>query len=241
MSFFRPAAAVEVAALEGRLLLAAEPPSAPPVAWMDGHRLRVVGAATEDFISIRLDAEHRNVEVVWGSDLASPTHVDPFARAVVRRIDVAGGAGNDIIQALESDVPFSLPLLISGGTGSDTLKGASGRDRIRGGDGDDVIFGADGDDRLFGDDGEDVIRGDTGRDRIFGGAGNDEIDFLKSAKLPEMDPNNYALYGDFGHDRIDGGDDDDAIEITTYRNKGRDHVRKSGGHDLLVDKNPYSS
>ena len=78
---------------------------------------------------------------------------------------------------------------ISGGPGDDLIYG----DRNDGGSGDDLIYGNDGDDRIFGGNGDDLIYGDAGEDSLLGGGGNDRIE------------------GGTGRDLAHGGLDDDTI------------------------------
>ncbi|HEX8913476.1 MAG TPA: DUF4347 domain-containing protein, partial [Humisphaera sp.] len=96
----------------------------------------------------------------------------------VQRVVVAGGAGNDDIDASGLN---GLPVEIDGGTGNDTIKlgsGASTESVISGGSGNDSITVSGGGNlRVEGDDGNDTIDASaaTGPLDIDGGAGNDTI------------------------------------------------------------------
>lgn len=83
---------------------------------------------------------------------------------------VDGGAGNDSLDASLGDST------LRGGTGNDTLRGESGNDTLDGGDGDDHIRGGAGNDTLHGGAGNDQLFGEDGDDVLDGGAGNDEFD-----------------------------------------------------------------
>src|SRR5207253_4518260 len=73
---------------------------------------------------------------------------------------IYGLAGGDTISADGT----SIPVVIYGGDGNDTLTGGSG---------DDIIFGGAGDDVITGGAGNDFLIGGMGKDRIVGSAGND--------------------------------------------------------------------
>ena len=70
-----------------------------------------------------------------------------------------GGGGNDLLQN-----KTSLPSLLLGGAGDDTLLGGSGSDSISGGTGNDVLSGGRGNDLLDGDEGKDTLSGGRGSD-----------------------------------------------------------------------------
>ena len=77
------------------------------------------------------------------------------------RVVIAGGAGDDVIDARKMAVGVE-------------LLGGGGNDVLRGGRGADVVLGGDGDDTLCGGDRRDVLIGGPGADRI-GGGGDDDI------------------------------------------------------------------
>jgi len=91
-------------------------------------------------------------------------------------------AGDD--QAVVSSA-ISIPVVMRGGPGRDTLVGGSGPDKLSGGNGTDKLIGRDGDDflaggngrdALLGGRGDDVLRGGTGADVLSGGWGEDRLD-----------------------------------------------------------------
>ena len=129
-------------------------------------------------------------------------------RKPVKRIQVHGGAGNDVIE-IGPGLPSST---LYGDGGNDTINGGDGNDRLWGGPGDDRIDGRLGRDLIYGEDGADVLFGGDRPDTIYGGAGNDTI---------VGGPGNDKLWGDGGNDNIDGQD-------------GRDTIIGGSGADSLI-------
>jgi Ca2+-binding RTX toxin-like protein len=78
----------------------------------------------------------------------------------IDRVVVAGGAGNDHVDASAFDVPVE-------------LYGGPGNDRLTGGSAADILVGGTGDDRMAGNGGRDLLIGGRDRDRIFGDAEED--------------------------------------------------------------------
>lgn len=74
--------------------------------------------------------------------------------SAIERIQLSGGAGDNLLDARQS----SVPVFLSGGAGNDTLLGGSKADGIVGGDGDDVLSGGGG---------NDVLEGSAGTDYLF--------------------------------------------------------------------------
>jgi hypothetical protein len=93
----------------------------------------------------------------------------------LKRINISGLEGNDLILIDPSQGAISLPTNIAGGSGNDTMTGGSGPDLLQGGRGNDVIRGAAGADVLEGHAGNDVLYGGDGRDRLYGNAGADTL------------------------------------------------------------------
>ena len=91
----------------------------------------------------------------------------------------------------------SIPTLLIGGDGSDTLIGGSGKDRMYGGPGSDDLYGGGNDDQMRGGAGDDTLTGGAGHDRLFGQAGND---FLNGNRVAWDRPES---------DQLDGGADND--------------------------------
>ena len=104
-----------------------------------------------------------------------------FAAKGVKRIDVFGSSGNDVIRLGDA---LTKPTTVWaraghdtvwGGDGGETIYGGDGNDEIHGGSGDDLIYGYNGDDRLWGDGGADRLEGNSGKDRLDGGGGVDKL------------------------------------------------------------------
>ena len=148
--------------------------------------LTVKGTGASDTIALRLRAgDPGTIEIDVGDD-GSPDF--SFDRSRVAAIDVAAGAGDDIVRIDDSNGAFTdaIPTAIDGGPGNDTLSGGTGAETLIGGDGNDTIDGNGGNDVAFlggGDDtfvwdpgdGSDTIDGQDGNDAmIFNGAGADE-------------------------------------------------------------------
>ncbi len=87
------------------------------------------------------------------------------------RPTVTGGAGSDYLKGSDRGE------FILGRAGNDTIEAGGGDDIIRGGAGDDQVDGGDGDDWISGDRGDDILRGGAGAD-IFvtrAGVGHDRV------------------------------------------------------------------
>lgn len=89
--------------------------------------------------------------------------------ADVKRMALAGGAGNDTLIGYASDD------LLMGNDGNDSLSGEAGNDLLDGGAGADSLRGGAGNDRLSGGAGADNLQGGSGSDTLHGGAGNDVL------------------------------------------------------------------
>ena len=89
---------------------------------------------------------------------------------------------------------LTMPLVLNGGLGNDSLTGGMEADRIDGSDGDDFASGLGGNDVLVGGLGQDALRGGGGSDLLVGGEGND------------------SLFGQGSPDTIDGGAGVDFID-----------------------------
>src|SRR5829696_3477346 len=107
-----------VESLEQRRLLSAS---------LHGGLLAIKGTSSAD--EIEIEVEHGTVMVTI--DGASQT----FTLADVRRLRAVGGQGDDNIHFNTAGDSLSLPMLLIGGAGDDTLVGASGDDNIKGGGG----------------------------------------------------------------------------------------------------------
>ena len=156
----------------------------------------------------------------------------------IRLIRIRGGGAADTITVDQTNGSFTIPALISGGGGDDTITcgdepdrvfGNAGSDSINGGGGNDQLFGGasadalvggDGDDYLAGQGGHDLMQGDAGQDTlhdaagpdtVFGGAGADvfQIHSLKREKANDFDKAEDKLRLIAAPGRFTNNDDDD--------------------------------
>jgi hypothetical protein len=114
----------------------------------DGSRLRVIGGASGEKITVRGDTIQLGAK---GGEVAMED---------VSLLTIEGGGGGDTV---------------TGGNGDDTIRGGPGRDRLRGAGGDDRLFGGHERDRMWGGGGRDRLAGGTGTDVCEGGADRDEL------------------------------------------------------------------
>ncbi|MFC3074927.1 calcium-binding protein [Shinella pollutisoli] len=84
---------------------------------------------------------------------------------------VSGGKGSDTLKGNGS------ANVLKGNAGNDTLDGKAGNDLLSGGTGNDRLLGGSGHDTLRGDSGSDKLYGGTGRDTLYGGSGKDTFVF----------------------------------------------------------------
>jgi Ca2+-binding RTX toxin-like protein len=144
----------------------------PQFVRIDGDTLYVEGTHRADIITVGHDYNtSASVRVAVNGRVVSHIPV-----AGIKRIRVAGGAGDDQIVVgpetrdgmafIPEFVALSIPLELYGNDGNDTLVGADGPDTLDGGAGNDELAGGDGNDLLRGGPGRDTIRGNAGVDSI---------------------------------------------------------------------------
>lgn len=168
--------------------------------------------------------------------------------ADVRSLLVTGGAGVNVFD-LRSVTTTSFPLLtsvivtcgtgndtvygsafaddIQGGDGNDTFRGYNGNDTLRGGNGRDVLYGGNGNDVLSGDADNDLLYGERGDDTLNGGAGNDTLHGDNSG---DAISGNDALSGGAGADQLNGYGGTD----TLIGGADNDMLRGGNGNDILI-------
>jgi hypothetical protein len=93
----------------------------------------------------------------------------------VKRINISGLAGNDMLLIDETNGVIDVPVNLAGGNGNDTLGGGSGPDLLQGGRGNDLIRGGAAGDVIEGYYGNDTLYGGSGKDNVYAGAGTDTI------------------------------------------------------------------
>lgn len=162
--------------------------------------LFIFGDAGNNFaVAVSSDSDP---EVLVVSDAGRHT----FNKSEITQLTFIGYGGDD---TFTNDT--SLPALMLGHAGNDTLTGGSNDDVIVGGDGDDVLNGRAGNDRVVTAAGTDIARGGNGDDSIFGSSGLNE------------------LHGNAGNDTIYGGNDVDTI----FGGDGIDQIFGLGGDDII--------
>jgi Ca2+-binding RTX toxin-like protein len=131
---------------------------------------------------------------------------------------VLAGQADDRIK-----VASSLPTVLCGG---------SGRDTITGGAGNDIVAGAAGDDQLSGGIGDDILRADTlaGQEGSTASLCTADVGSANGSNTLQGGPGSDLLVGDDGRDVLDGGPDAD-IE---FGRPGDDTLEGGDGEDLLV-------
>ena len=172
-----------------------------------------------------------------------------FTASNFSSIYIRGSAFNDYLKITEN---VSLPAIIYGRAGADTIYGGEGNDQIDGGDGatvpnpngfgniqvgnviqgrggNDYIYGGSSDDTLFGGAGDDRILGGPGLNLIYGEDGNDT---LVGGNRGD------GMFGAAGDDSLDGGDGGDYLDggagnDTLLGGTGNDRLNGSNGVDSL--------
>ena len=121
----------------------------------------------------------------------------------------AAGDGTDIETNYFKNIER---LVITGGSGDDTITGGDGFDRLYGGDGNDTLNGGDGSDNLSGEDGNDTLNGGDGRDWLYDGAGDDTLNGGDDNDTLSGGAGDDWLYGGAGDDWLDGEAGDDTLD-----------------------------
>jgi Ca2+-binding RTX toxin-like protein len=134
------------------------------------------------------------------------------------RVAVTAFAGNDTVSGAGGAVTgtaFSLPLVVWGGAGNDTVVGGTANDFLQGQGGTDSVKGRQGNDRAGGGLGTDSVRGANGNDILRGRADKDH------------------LVGGPGSDQLFGGTGDDSLK-TKDTVEGNDTGRGGSGTDTCL-------
>jgi Ca2+-binding RTX toxin-like protein len=117
----------------------------------------------------------------------------------VSRIRVSLGDRED-----SAELAVSLPVSLSGGFGTDTLRSGDGADVVTGDDGRDSLFGGGGNDQVNAGDGNDFVAGGPGDDLLLGELGLDRLEGEDgSDNLRSRDGLADALICGGGYDRVD--------------------------------------
>lgn len=172
--------------------------------------LDVGDTLTDHFTVTTIDGTTQEVTIaIHGASDADPNDFDNLATGTTVVSDppfIYGTPGHDSIAG-----GGSIPQIVYGGAGDDTLNGTgvndtifsgSGNDTIKGNNGDDVIYGGSGRDDIDGSNENDTIIGGFGPDQLTGGNGNDVFAYLSVA---DSRAGRFDTITDFrsGTDRID--------------------------------------
>ena len=178
------------------------------------------GAGTADRVS-----EQGNTNVVVNLlQLTSPLLGTDNALAV-ERFELTGGSGANLLDARLS----SLPVLLNGGTGNDTLLGGGFIDEINGGSGNDIISGAAGLDTLNGGSGTDVVYEKANRNFTINGL---QLTFLATGTETAISVEGFALVGGNGANTLDARLS--RVPVTLLGGLGNDTLLGSNLADVLV-------
>jgi Ca2+-binding RTX toxin-like protein len=154
------------------------------------------------------------------------TTVNDLASSTVVRIEMNGGAGNDVL----GNVSYK-PSIIRGGAGEDILFGGDDVDQLYGDDDKDTLYGGFGNDLIWGGTGNDSLYGGVGDDVILGEVGNDLLSGMQG---------NDRLYGGSENDQLFGGEGLDGLFGGVGYNQlqgesGADRFLYRSGFDSIVD------
>ena len=130
--------------------------TSPVTSAVTGGTLLVTGSRGDDRIDVKLARNGTEIRVV-----ADGTEIGAFDLASVSRMHISGWAGDDHIVIGRT---VTVPALLDGGAGDDTLVGGGGPS---------VVLGGPGDDDLTSGDARTVVIGGAGRDRLRGGGADD--------------------------------------------------------------------
>ncbi|HAA52172.1 MAG TPA: hypothetical protein DCE43_20815 [Planctomycetaceae bacterium] len=225
--------------LEDRTLLSAS------TVWANGTLS--VSATAGEAISVSTDSTS---SVVVSIDGTNDDSLPVIPAGLVERIEINGGDGDNLINLVDvraalfsfvdSSTGETLPIVINGGDGHDTITGSTdlddvisggnGDDVINGGDGNNQLDGGDGNDSLAAGDGDDVLIGEDGQDTLMGQAGMDTLDGGNGNDSLLGHEGSDSIDGGHGNDTIYGGDDNDLLN----GNDGRDSISGGTGDDSLT-------
>jgi len=203
----------QIETLETRRLLAA------PVVTVSSCTATVTGTDGDDNIAVSYVIQSQTVMLQFTLNDSQDT-ADP---AVVNKIVINSGAGNDTISVLPSatDSQPVIPASVDAGIGNDvittsnandTIDAGAGDDTVFAGLGDDSVFGGDGNDKILGNDGHDTLSGGANKDTILGGLGNDRLNGNGGNDRLFGEAGADRLYGYEGNDYLDGGSSNDRLE-----------------------------
>ena len=143
--------------------------------------LHIVGTGIGDVVGIVDNAVTGTVDVT-ANFLIGTRSYDP---AGLSGVVVYTGEGNDVVDVADG---VTLPLLMLGGAGSDTLNGGGADDVIIGGPGADSVSGGSGNDLLFGGADNDALNGGGDDDTAIYARPSSEYDPANLAQVSSLNP-----------------------------------------------------
>ena len=122
-------------------------------------------------INASRNADHVDVDLSENGQqilvLSDHRQIGSFNLASVSRVEFNGWAGDDRIAIVKE---VSLPTILNGGAGNDTLSGGGGTNILLGQPGDDKLWGSVNRDILIGGEGSDRLQAGSDDDLLIGGA-----------------------------------------------------------------------
>jgi RTX calcium-binding nonapeptide repeat (4 copies) len=170
-------------------------------ASLSNGTLTVGGDSGPNTILLKMAGGGASVKVMVDGD------AQKFPASQVTQVDVSGGPGKDYIAIKEATGAFTIPALLNGNGGGDTIIGASGAD---------TLISGNGKDSLQAGSGANVLEGGAGKDSIVGGSGDD---LLQAGSGPSV------LTGGGGYDTIVGTSAD-----TMTTNSSQNLISDDGGN-----------
>jgi Ca2+-binding RTX toxin-like protein len=196
----------------------------------------VTGTSADDVIIVGIEY----FEVGGGDNFvprifASLNGLTEYADNVVHRVHVVAGAGDDSINCSPFDpentlygpYPITVPVIVEGGDGKDSISTSIYADVVDAGPSNDFVWANSGDDKVVGGDGDDTLSGGAQKDTLDGGIGNDRLNGNGGHDRLFGGPNGDRLFGYDGNDMLDGGSSIDRLE----GGNGADTMYGAGGND----------
>jgi PKD repeat protein len=143
------------------------------------------------------------------------------ALSSVKQIKITGGSGSDYIFV---DSGITLPVTISGGDGTDQVRGGAGVNTITEGNGNDwiniagtsgIVTVGNGNSTILGAGTSDTIVAGGGNDSISGSSGNDSITVGNGNDTVNGNAGNDSIAAGNGNDSINGGLGNDKLTVGT--------------------------
>jgi autotransporter-associated beta strand protein len=234
--------------LEPRQLFAADVTAVH--ALLRHGNLAVIGTADDDVIDIGQRAGSGGaadqVDV-----FANGSIIATFDAALVRRVVVFGGAGDDHIDAgaysaefhtnLPDDNRVNVAVILIGGAGNDQLAGSSHNDILNGGPGNDGLWGRGDDDVLIGGPGNDSLDGGSGFDHVIGGPGaNDYLTTDGQAEIVGWHRNDRLWQPSITGELVLVGGSSASSSIGSVTTSGAISIESASGTLMLNGTNLYA-